>query len=81
MSSLVIDYDGLFYPPAVDEYLDSDEPSYGAVSSFYTHLNISGTEQEEKLKDILSSRAYDILRVARYEDESSRYEIAKYFLD
>lgn len=40
ISSEVVDYDGAFYPPALDAYLERSHQ----LSSYYSHLNLDADE-------------------------------------
>lgn len=79
LPSEVVDYDGLFYPPALEKYLE--EPSYDSIEEYYSHLNMHGTEQEQKISSLLVECENDIRRVAKFDDPTKAYEISKYYLD
>lgn len=84
--SEVVDYDGAFYPPALEEYLNGDRVLSGSMYKYYRHLDIDRSISEKAydfVQSLLSDEAaFDAIReIVKTDELSSGYDIFKYQVD
>ena len=81
--SEVVDYDGAFYPPAIDLYLSSSH-TFNDVSTYYSHLNI---ENDIHIKELVCNAlsneniVQQINNIVSVHNKSDVYDIYNYCID
>jgi len=81
ISSEVVDYDGAFYPPALERYLTSSGHTLSSISSYYQHLQFFDNDISTFVNDALISSYNEIARITRLYDEGYEPDIFKYAID